>query len=36
VNVPVSHLDELYNFRMHVEYALNRLQARKGALEGEE
>lgn len=32
VDVPVMHMDELYNFRMHIEYALNRLNARKAVL----
>lgn len=35
VNVPVIYLDELYNFRMHIEYALNRLHARKALLAGQ-
>jgi TRAP transporter TAXI family solute receptor len=33
VNVPVTYLDDLYNFRMHIEYALNRLKTRRTELE---
>lgn len=33
VGMPTLYLDDVYNFRMHIEYALNRLYARKKILE---